>query len=90
MDDFYANFDSIQFCHLTPDSLSEEILKLKHNKYVSWKMVGYDGEWIPGVSAGGSGNSNNQMFWTNPQFLIKLEDVDHEDNEDKTTVIVRT
>jgi calpain len=88
LDDFYQNFNSIQFCHLTPDSLSEEILKKKHNKYISWKMVSYHGEWIVNCSAGGSGNSNNNIYWTNPQFLIKLEDVDKDDNEEMATVIV--
>ena len=43
---------------------------------------------MPYKSAGGSGNNNNNIFWTNPQFLLKLEDVDKDDNEDMATVIV--
>ena len=89
LDDFCANFDSIQFCHLTPDSLSGEVLKRHHNRHISWKMVVYHGEWIPFYSAGGCGNGNNNSFWTNPQFLIRLKDVDFEDDEDETSVIVR-
>ena len=87
-DDFYANFDLIQFCHLTPDSLSEEILKSYHNKNIAWSMISYHGEWASGFTAGGSGNMNDQRYWTNPQYLIRLVDVDLDDNENLATLIV--
>lgn len=85
--DFYDNFDSIQFTHLTPSSVSEEVMRPHHNPKVSWKMTFYHGEWIPGYTAGGCGNYNNS-FWTNPQYLVKITDVDKEDHEDKASIIV--
>lgn len=87
-DDFYANFDLIQFCHLTPDSLSEEVLKSYRNKNISWSMASYHGEWASGFTAGGSGNMNDQRYWTNPQYLIRLVDVDLDDNENLATIII--
>lgn len=50
-------------------------------------MTFYHGEWIPGYTAGGCGNYNNS-FWTNPQYLVKITDVDKEDHEDKASIIV--
>lgn len=41
-----------------------------------------------GKTAGGCGNTNILKFWSNPQFLITLNDVDHYDNENLTTVII--
>lgn len=87
-DDFYHYFDSIQFCHLSPDSFSEELLKLNDKNKISWKMVAYHGEWKRNVSAGGSGNGGDRRYWLNPQYLIKLVDVDPDDNEDLASVIV--
>lgn len=85
-DDFYANFDSVQFCHLSPDSYSEEILKLEHDERISWKLIAYHDEWINGKSAGGCGNNNSMLYWTNPQFLIKLAQADVHDK--KCTIII--
>lgn len=87
-DDFYYYFDSIQFCHLTPDSYSEEILKTNINNKISWKMIAYHGEWKRNVSAGGSGNGGDKRFWLNPQFIIKLVDVDIHDDDNLATVII--
>jgi hypothetical protein len=87
-EDFYLNFDLIQFCHLSPDSLSEEIANSKKNSNITWNTITYHDEWIVGKSSGGSGNGNDQRYWTNPQFLINLVDVDPDDNEDMATVVV--
>ena len=85
-DDFYAQFDTVQFCHLSPDSYSEEILKLEHDDRISWKLIAYHDEWTIGTSAGGCGNNNSMLYWTNPQFLIKLVQADKFDK--KCTIIV--
>lgn len=29
-----------------------------------------------------------EIYWTNPQYLINLKDVDKDDNENKATVII--
>jgi len=47
-DDFYRNFETLQFCELTPDSYSEELAQNKDNKNVAklaWKLTSYNGEW---------------------------------------------
>ncbi|CAF1014270.1 unnamed protein product [Brachionus calyciflorus] len=88
-DDFLYFFDSIQFCHLTPESFSDEILNDFRNDKISWKMISYHDEWsLKKRSAGGSGNGGDRRFWTNPQFLIKLVDVDQEDNDNMATCII--
>ena len=51
-------------------------------------MISYSGQWKPGVSAGGCGQPDKNSFWTNPQFLIKLTDVDPTDNENMATLII--
>lgn len=43
---------------------------------------------MPGTSAGGCGQSNQAKFWTNPQYLITLTDVDNDDNENLATLFV--
>jgi hypothetical protein len=43
---------------------------------------------VKGKSSGGSGRSNEATFWTNPQFLVTLTDVDKEDNENMATLII--
>ena len=83
-EDFCRSFNSIQFCHMTPDAFSDEILKPGDaNSRIGWKMVAYHGEWsLSDRSAGGSGNYGDSRFWSNPQFLIHLVDVDTDDSED--------
>lgn len=92
-DDFYNEFDTIQFCHLSPDSYSDEILAkqdndtITNNDRIYWKLIAYHDEWIRDKSAGGCGSGNNSMlYWTNPQFLIKLIETDL--NDKKCTIIV--
>ncbi len=90
-DDFYRNFESIQFCELTPDAYSDELIKNNSDNDVSklaWKLTSYNGEWIPGKTSGGSGKENEELFWTNPQFLVTLKDVDEDDKENKASLIV--
>ncbi|CAF0866413.1 unnamed protein product [Brachionus calyciflorus] len=87
-DDFYRNFENVQLCNLTPDAFSDEILKGQENSKLTWKLTSYHGEWIPGHSSGGCGKGNEAIFWTNPQFLITLTDVDPDDNENMATIII--
>ncbi len=76
----------IEFCQLSPDSYSDE-LKKKTDKF-TWKLTSLHGKWRPGKSSGGCGNSNPNSFWTNPQYLVTLTDVDPNDNENMATVII--
>jgi calpain, invertebrate len=87
--DFLENMDGLQICHLTLDAFTEELLEKDDDSDIRWHCETYQGEWIPGINAGGSGKGDRAKFWTNPQFLVKLtEDVDTDDNENKVTLIV--
>lgn len=85
-DDFYRFFETMQICELTPDAYSEELLEKEDN--LEWKLAAYHGEWVPGESSGGCGRPNESDYWKNPQFLVNLPDVDHEDNESMATVVI--
>jgi hypothetical protein len=88
-EDFYSNFDSIQFCHLTPESFSDELQQPTHMYgKIEWNLIIMHGEWVAGRTAGGSGNNGDERYWNNPQYLVKLVEVDFDDNENMSTIIV--
>ncbi|XP_073412515.1 calpain-8-like [Dendrobates tinctorius] len=64
---FLVEFFRVEICHLHLDDVS---CKGKHQ----WCLTEFTGNWAAGCTAGGcKGNPN---FWTNPQFLITLEEPD--------------
>ncbi|XP_072514107.1 calpain-9 [Salminus brasiliensis] len=67
-EDFKANYDRVEICNLTPDSLTDDSKK-------KWVVNMLEGNWIRGTTAGGCRNFID-TFWTNPQFKLKLEDAD--------------
>ncbi|KAL7845490.1 hypothetical protein AOLI_G00236820 [Acnodon oligacanthus] len=67
-EDFKANYDRVEICNLTPDSLTDDTKK-------KWDINMLEGSWIRGSTAGGCRNFID-TFWTNPQFKLKLEDTD--------------
>lgn len=80
--DFLREYSRLEICNLTPDALSGD-------EYKKWAESEFEEKWRRGVSAGGCRNYPNS-FWTNPQFVIKLDDVDDDpdDGEEGCTVIV--
>uniref|UniRef100_A0A8C9VQP1 Calpain 9 n=1 Tax=Scleropages formosus TaxID=113540 RepID=A0A8C9VQP1_SCLFO len=80
LEDFKANYDRIEICNLTPDSLSE-------NNERKWEVTVFEGNWIRGSTAGGCRNYID-TFWTNPQYKLTLRDPDESDNEDQCSMIV--
>ncbi|XP_055707120.1 calpain-B-like isoform X4 [Phlebotomus papatasi] len=82
--DFLTHFDRVELCNLSPDSLSEDQVSRGKKK---WEMSVFEGEWTPGVTAGGCRNYL-ETFWHNPQYVITLEDPDEDDDEGKCTVII--
>ncbi|CAK6951726.1 calpain-2 catalytic subunit-like [Scomber scombrus] len=79
--DFLHQYSRLEICNLTPDALSDE--------YKKWAETEFEDTWRRGASAGGCRNYPNS-FWMNPQFVIKLEDVDDDtdDGEEGCTFIV--
>jgi len=86
--DFMSQWDSVQICHLTADSFSDELLETDDDTDLCWKCTSHHGQWTKGVSAGGCGQPNMAKFWINPQFFVKLSDVDKDDNENMATIII--
>uniref|UniRef100_A0A452UN31 Calpain-2 catalytic subunit n=1 Tax=Ursus maritimus TaxID=29073 RepID=A0A452UN31_URSMA len=80
--DFLRHYSRLEICNLTPDTLTSE-------SYKKWKLTKMDGNWRRGSTAGGCRNYPN-TFWMNPQYLIKLEeeDEDQEDGESGCTFLV--
>lgn len=86
-DDFLANFDEVQLCHLQPDTVALELANKFHKR--NWSVTVYHDAWIKGVTAGGCGNRPYQrQYWSNPQFQVQLKDVDERDNKNTCTMIV--
>jgi len=86
-EDWMANFDDLQMCHLYPDALTEEISKDMIR--TSWNSVNYHAEWVTGFNAGGCGNPpHEKLYWRNPQFRIHLNSADDDDKDGHCTMIV--
>ncbi|XP_049543563.1 calpain-B-like [Anopheles darlingi] len=63
-DEFVTYFDDLTICHQCPAAV------LQGQKACQpFEMITLDGEWVRGVSAGGSDSAS---FWRNPQYLIEL------------------
>eukprot|EP00063_Salmo_salar_P056486 XP_014031321.1 PREDICTED: calpain-9-like [Salmo salar] len=77
-EDFKANYDKIEICNLTPDSLMDDTKR-------KWEVNMFEGNWIRGSTAGGCRNFID-TFWTNPQFKLTLLHAD--DNNDKCSVVI--
>ncbi|XP_048254079.1 calpain-9-like isoform X2 [Haliotis rufescens] len=87
IEDFLANFDEIQLCHLQPDALTDEVA-IDENKN-HWNVTLYHDSWIRGVTAGGCGNPPNQnLYWKNPQFFVTLREFDDRLTDNDCTLIV--
>uniref|UniRef100_A0AAQ5XL74 Calpain-2 catalytic subunit n=1 Tax=Amphiprion ocellaris TaxID=80972 RepID=A0AAQ5XL74_AMPOC len=81
--DFLRQYSRLEICNLTPDALTGD-------EYKKWAESEFEDTWRRGVSAGGCRNYAN-TFWMNPQFVIKLDEVDDDPDdgqEDGCTFIV--
>ncbi|MBN3275605.1 CAN2 protein, partial [Polyodon spathula] len=73
--DFVSRYSKLEICNLTPDTLSsDEVHK--------WSLSQFEGQWRVGSTAGGCRN-NAATFCSNPQFAIKLLEVDDDPNDNE-------
>ncbi|KAL1006216.1 hypothetical protein UPYG_G00069370 [Umbra pygmaea] len=80
--DFLRQYSKLEICNLTPDTLvSDEVGR--------WNHYQFEGMWRVGSTAGGCRN-HAATFCSNPQFAIKLVDVDDDphDGVDGCTFLV--
>ncbi|XP_037072054.1 calpain-B-like [Pollicipes pollicipes] len=82
--DFTRNFQRLEICNLSPDSLDDDDDSLLAKR---WEMSVFEGAWVRGATAGGCRNYIN-TFAHNPQYTVHLDDVDEDDEEQKCTMIV--
>ncbi|XP_038162884.1 calpain-2 catalytic subunit-like [Cyprinodon tularosa] len=80
--DFIKHFSTLEICNLSPDTLQSD--EVGH-----WNYYQFEGMWRIGSTAGGCRN-HLATFCTNPQFVVRLEDVDDDpvDGEDGCTFLV--
>lgn len=70
MEDFTKNFEDIDICCLQPDFLGG-------TSKCNWTSTCYNGSWEAGTTAGGC-LKHRDTFWTNPQFRVKIEELDED------------
>nr|XP_019947111.1 PREDICTED: calpain-1 catalytic subunit-like [Paralichthys olivaceus] len=80
--DFIRHFSKLEICNLTPDTLMSDTVG-------RWNHYQFEGMWRTGSTAGGCRN-NAATFSSNPQFVVRLENVDDDplDGEDGCTFLV--
>jgi calpain len=81
--DFKTYWDQLEICNLNPITLSGEDC----SEHSSWKVKTVNGSWVAGESAGGCRNFLD-TFASNPQFRIRVDDPDDDDEDNLCTVII--
>lgn len=78
--DFLRYFDRLEICSLSPDLMTDEIKR-------KWNMNVFEGKWIAGLTAGGCRNYID-TFHRNPQYVMKIEDPDEDDDDGNCLIAV--
>ncbi|CAF3474078.1 unnamed protein product [Rotaria sp. Silwood1] len=56
------------------------VTKLAEDETSTWSEQMFHGRWVPGVTAAGCGNGDNERFFKNPQYLIGIDSMGDSDN----------
>jgi hypothetical protein len=70
-EDFLKYFHIIEIVHVNPNAFYSK--SDDYNFNVNWSSQRFSGAWVSGVNAGGCGNVDPEMYWTNPQCCIALK-----------------
>ncbi|KAG7470756.1 hypothetical protein MATL_G00117320 [Megalops atlanticus] len=76
--DFRQNFEMIEVCHLSEDTLSEPGAVRR-----PWKCTLSQGSWLHNVTAGGS--PKGVRYWQNPQYQLTLLEEDDDPSDPELT-----
>ncbi|XP_067223020.1 calpain-1 catalytic subunit-like [Chanodichthys erythropterus] len=80
MEDFLRTFDNIDICCSCPDFLEGKSASRWTSKY-------HNGSWVIGSTAGGC-IKNQDTFCTNPQFWLKVNEMDKACEQGQSNVLV--
>ncbi|XP_077094289.1 calpain-1 catalytic subunit [Siphateles boraxobius] len=80
MNDFLRTFDNMDICCSCPDFLEEK-------PACHWISKFHQGSWVPGSTAGGCMN-HSDTFFTNPQFWLKINEMDRGCEQGQSNVLV--
>ncbi|XP_065091821.1 calpain-B-like [Ochlerotatus camptorhynchus] len=80
--DFLRYFDRVEICNLSPDPQDE----FEANQR-GWQVSTIDGEWVKGSTSGGC-IDYLESFWTNPQYVVHLDQPDKDDRSGMCTVVI--
>ncbi|KAG1935840.1 calpain-1 catalytic subunit [Pimephales promelas] len=78
--DFLRIFDNMDICCSSPDFLEEK-------SACEWISKFHHGNWVPGSTAGGCMN-HSDTFFTNPQFWLKINEMDAACDQGQSNVLV--
>ncbi|XP_078142851.1 calpain-2 catalytic subunit-like [Centroberyx gerrardi] len=79
MEDYCVYFEYIHICCESPNFLDDDAA-------CQWKCSLKEGRWEEGESAGGS-DSYSDVFWTNPQFRVRVKAVEGESKGDRNVLL---
>jgi hypothetical protein len=71
-DDFFTFFENLEFVHVDMNAYSNNGLVDSFHLPVTWECKKIYGEFVCGLTAGGSGKNNRHDFWLNPQYKLNL------------------
>ncbi|KAM4620394.1 calpain-8-like [Polymixia lowei] len=78
LEDYCYYFNMMSICCDNPNFIDGDLT-------CQWKCMIYDGKWTTGRTAGG--NINEDTFPNNPQFRIKVKQIDGKEKDDKNILL---